>query len=723
MNEFGKLEKEVLLYYQYSSENDKEKSEKSIKNIIDIMHSEEIQSYISEFMKVYQTQKMDQSSIINLENIVKATQIIYNYSGEDTGITDTTYDIIYEVLEMHTIYSDEFMTVPNPDKNVVLHKYKSLRGTLDKIYYLKEEDEKDMVNKSRKGLPEWVKSSERKIHEKTGENINLWEEDVYIFPKWDGVSNIFEFNKNGKLQRVLTRGYTSTNEAQLVTHIFKDWVEGPYNDKDNEYGLKTEIMMSEEDLEKYNREYKTNYKNTRSIVSSIINSDEIDDRVSYLQIMSLRISELNKDGEESLQTLAPGAFNQPFIQCKLKDVDKIEKFAMTHKYVNGLRCDGAVIYIINPKIQKILGRENEKQKFEVAYKFTEEIGYSKIKEIEFSTGLFGTINPIAIFKPIKLKGNEISNASLGSMDRFRDLKLAKGDRVKILYDIIPYCQFDVTDPNCKRSGNVPIEEPTHCTDCGSVLEVRGNTGLYCANHKCPCRKKGKILNFINKMNIDGISYAIVDILYDEGYLKNIKDLYKLQNHKKELYQLEGFGKKSINNILNEIESHKTISESVLLGSLGIDSISTKLFKKVLQYIKYDELMELCSSDNKEKAISILDTVPGIAEKNAEKIYIGIRDNKDLIEFLEDELSILEETKETGKRFKVCFTKIRDKELEDWIVEKNGIVTDSVTKDTDILIVPMKGVSSGSVEKALRYNIDIVPIDDFKNYCMKNYHIK
>lgn len=723
MNEFGKLEKEVLMYYKYSSENNGKKSEESIKNIINIMHSDEIQNYINDFMKVYQAQKMDQSTIINLENIIKATQIVYNYSGEDTGISDSIYNILYELLEMHTIYSDEFMTVPNPDKNVVLHRYKSLRGTLDKIYYLREEDEKDMVNKSRKGLPDWVKSSERKIYEKTNTHINLWEEDVYIFPKWDGVSNIFEFSKHGKLQRVLTRGYTTTNEAQLVTHIFKDWVEGPYNDKDTDYGLKTEIMMSEDDLEKYNREYKTNYKNTRSIVSSIINSDEIDDRVSYLQIISLRISELNKDGEETLQTLAPGAFNQPFIQCKLKDVDKIEDFAKNHKYVNGLRCDGAVIYIINPEIQKILGRENEKQKFEVAYKFTEEVGYSKIKTVEFSTGLFGTINPIAVFKPIKLKGNEISNASLGSMDRFRDLKLAKGDKVKILYDIIPYCQFDENDPNCKRSGNELIEEPTNCPECGSTLEIRGNTGLYCANIKCPCRKKGKILNFINKMNIDGISYAIVDVLYDEGYLKNIKDLYKLHNHKKDLYLIEGFGKKSITNMLKEIDAHKSVTESMFLGSLGIDSISTKLFKKVLQFINYDELMELCLSDNKEKAVSTLVLVPGIADKNAEKIYLGIRENKELIEFLEEELTIQEEHKEQGKRFKVCFTKIRDKELEEWIVKKNGIVTDNVTKDTDILIVPMKGVSSGSVSKALKYNIDIIPIDEFKEYCKQKYRIK
>lgn len=716
MKELNTLEK-ILQRYE------KNPDKKWIEKMDSIMHSKEIQDILDEFQKVYQGTQLSEEQILNYQTIIKIAQVIYNYTGLDTGMDDTVYDALYETVERSGAIMDDYITVPNPNKEVYHHTYKSLRGTLDKIYYLREEDNKE-INKSRKGLEEWVKSSERKIKEKTGEDINLWNEDIYVFPKWDGVSVVFTFNKHGKLKQALTRGYTVTNEAQNISHIFKDWVVGPFDDFDRDYGLKTEVMMSENDLYSYNKKYKTTYKNSRSIVSSIINSDDVDDRVSYLQILSLRTSYLMDNGEESLQKLAPAAFNRPFIQCKLSETEKIEEFAMNHRYVDGLRCDGAVIYIINEKIQKLLGRENEKQKFEVAYKFTEESTYSKIVDVEFTTGLFGTINPVAVFEPVKLKGNTIDHASLGSMDRFRELHLAKGDKVKILYDIIPYCQFDETDNKCKRSGKNPIEEPTYCLECGSPLEIRGNTGLYCANEKCPCRKKGKILNYLNKMNIDGISYATIDVLYEEGFVKSIKDLYKLKDQKSKLLNLNRFGKKSIKNLLHSIDANRETTQANFLGSLGIPSVSKKTFQAVLRVMTYDDLIQTCMNEEQENVIGLLSVVPGIAEKTAIKIYEGLQENKKLIEFLEDELDLIDEhlmTNSSGD-FSVCFTKIRDKDLEDWIVSKGGTVVDNVTKNTDVLIVPMKGVTSSSTKKAEKYNIDIIPIQEFKDYIINKFNV-
>lgn len=726
MSVFNNLE--ILLKNYFSFPDDKnEKTKKMNENYVtkfsQILNSNEIQEFIEEFIDSYQGQFLDDSIVIKLQFIIKAAQIVYNYSGIDTGISDFVYDKIYEALEKTNTLMDEYMSVPNLSDKMYYHTYKSLRGTLDKIYFLKENDSENVANKSRKGLNDWVKSSARKIKEKTGEDIDLWNEDIYVFPKWDGVSIIFKFDKNGKLKEALTRGYTVTNEAQNVTHIFDGWVEGPFKDMDRDYGLKTEVMMTEDDLQIYNKKYKTDYKNSRSIVSSIINSDEVDDRVLFLQIISLRTSTILDNGEESNQSLAPAAFNKPFIRCKLSDIEKIEEFAINHRYVDGLRCDGAVIYIINEKIQNILGRENEKQKYEVAYKFTEETGYSKIETVKFTTGLFGTINPVAVFKPIKLKGNTVGHASIGSIDRFHELNLAKGDTVKVLYDIIPYCQYDENDPNCKRSGEPPIKEPTHCVECGSLLEKNGNSGLHCVNPKCPCRKKGKILNFINKMNIDGISYATIDTLYEEGYLKKIEDLYKLKTHKKKISKLDGFGEKKVKNILRSIESIRSITESDFLGAIGIPSISKRIFKNILHYISYDELLEVCIYDNNMvKAVNLLTVIPGIGNINATKIYEGLRENKDLIEYLEKELEITKEPSSSPCIFKVCFTKIRDNELEKWIEEKGGTVSDNVTKDTDILIIPLRGVTSSSVKKAEKYGIDIVPIKEFKDWVTRKYRL-
>ena len=681
-----------------------------LSDLIDLMKSTEVREEIE---KTLEFDEIPHEDVSNVKVLIDCAQTIYNYSGEETGMTDSEYDKIYEMLSQ--VDDTLGITVPIVTNGKVgYHKYPSLRGTLDKVYALTDED--NLENKSRRTLDDWIKSSEAKIFSKTGKQINLSDEEIYCFPKFDGVSAIFEYSKDGYLQRVLTRGFTETNEAQDITHVF-NWVgKGP--EMDTEYGIKTEIMMSDEDFERYNKEYHTDYKQSRSIVSSILNSDEVDDRVNYLQIMQLRFSKLVPDekyGEvESLQELAPGAFNTPYLRCRLSDREAMRKFAFDHKYTNGLRCDGMVIYIINPEIQKILGRSDNKQKFEVAYKFTEEVGYSKIKNIKFTAGLFGRINPVAEIKPIKLKGNTIENVSLGSMGRFKDLSLAKGDKVKVLYDIIPYIVFDPNDPKCKKSGNEPIELPWCCPECMEPLETSESGDImFCNNPKCPCKIKGRILNYFNKMHIDGISYATV------GYLEKIKDIYKLEKHRKKIEKMDGFGSRSVDLFINEINTHKEVPNSQMLGSLGIEGVSTKTFEKVFSMISFDDLLELSLDDKPEKAVAVLTVIPGIKDKTARKIIDGVRENEKLIEFLENELILLED-KKSGSRFSVVFTKVRDKELEQWTAENGGEVKDSLTKDTSVLVVPVIGVESSKVEKAKKYNIPIVGVNDYKEYIKKTF---
>ena len=647
-------------------------SSSEIKKREKFLKKKETQKFIKDVL--HQQEPLTKEQAEFLTKIVNYAQTVYNYSGEDTGITDEEFDILFEKLDMMEEMKISTEIVSNMKTGY--HRYPSLRGTLDKIYYLSEDEKENAVNKNRRSLIDWIETSGRKIYEKTGKHVNLMEEEIYVFPKWDGVSCIFEFDKTGKLQRALTRGFTETNEAQIVTHIFEDIITG---------------------------------------------SDEKDDRVKFLRIMQLRLSYMI-NGEESLQELSPNALNTDFISCKLGDIETIRKFAEHHREVNGLRCDGAVIYIKDQKIQNLLGRENEKQKFEVAFKFTEVHDYSKVTGIRFQMGLFGSVNPILEVKPVILKGNTIQNISLGSMARFEELKLAEGDKVKVLYDIIPYVVFDNDDENCKRSGNKPFETPTTCPDCGEPLDVvtsaTGNS-YYCRNKKCPCIIKGRILNYITKMLIDGISYATVDQLYDEGYLKSISDLYKLEKHRKDLCKLEGFGKQSVKLILDEIENKKTVNEARFLSAIGIEGIGLKIFEKILGIITYDELMDLCFN-YKGKAIKTLVEIPGIKEKTAIKIIDGIKDNEKLILELEEILNLVSFKKEKA-RFKACFTKIRpNDDLSDFITVKGGLATDTLTKDVDFLVIPMKGVTSSKTEKAQKWGIPVIALNECESYINENY---
>ena len=702
------MDKPTIEIIDYLNENI---NKDNIQDCAEIVKRKEIQSSIQYLLsKSRNGDTILKEDIYLAHSLVKLLQSIYNYDSVDTGVSDTDYDRLYEMISNNDI---EVISTPVLSNNKVeYHKYKSLRGTLDKIYALDEDEA--LANPSRRTLMDFIKTSENTIYEKTGRKVNLREEEVYVFPKWDGVSCIFEM-EDDKLVRALTRGYTETNEAENITHVFSEIRSKiPSKGIHGTYGLKTEIMCHDDDLEYYNNKYGTNYKNTRSIVSSILNSLEMDKRVHLLQIRKLRTSRINEDGEEELQELASEAFDDPFIRCKLGETDKIRNFALQHKHTNGLRCDGAVIHIIDKELQQILGRKDHKNKYEVAYKFTEETGYSKVTDVTFNVGLFGYIAPVAHIKPIKLKGNTIEKISLGSMPRFNNLQLAKGDTVKVLYDIIPYLVYDEDDVNCSRSTNLPIEAPKYCPECNE--ELSDNLGvLVCENKKCPCRVKGKILNYLNKMNIDGISYAIVSDLYDAGFLKSIKDLYKLEKNYKKIIQLPGFGETMLDNILVEIEDHSVVEDYELLGSIGIPNVSKKTFKSVLQFISFDELLDACENEMN----GILEACKGVGTAKAKMIIDGVNDNIKLIEFLMDHLTIIH-SNDVPVRFSVCFTKIRSKEIEELIKQKNGRVDDNVTKDTDILVVPSLTAESNSVAKAKKYGTKIIPISEIEQYIKDNY---
>ena len=641
-----------------------------------------------------------------IEMITKITQYIYNNSGEDTGLTDSEYDMLYSILIANGGSDDTSSPIVPNSKNIVFHKYPSLRGTLTKVYYLT--DDEPRTNKSRRSLDEWKSSMEQKIYQNSGKSINLDNEEIYVFPKFDGVSGIFEMNPDGSIDRVLTRGLTETNEAEDITRHFKFYGKRRNEEfKGKAYGLKTEVMMRNQDLEYFNKTYGTDYRNTRSIVSGILNSDEYrEDKSLLLHVVPLRV-----DTEDGRQELASEVFDYPYIKCRLKDREVIRDFALKHRYVNDeLRCDGAVIYIINPEIQRILGRENNKNNFEVAYKFTEETSFSKLTDIVYNVGLFGRIAPVAKIKPVKMKGNMIENVSLGSVGRLRTLNLRKGDKVKILYDIIPYLTFD---EDCEHSHkHEPFEIPEDCPECGEPIEFSESGDMAsCVNPKCPCRVKGKILNYLNKMNIDGISYGIIDKLYEHEYVTSIPDLYKLKKNIVDISLIDGFGVQSVSSWIEELENHKTVPDYIMLGALGIEGVSKKTFEKIMAKYSLDELLEIVDND----LISGLVIIPSIKDKTAKKIIDGLKDNEKLIKKLRKILTVLESKGvENVPKFSVCFTKIRDIEKEKFIIKHGGEVSDGLTKNTTFLVVPSLDVSSSKIHKAKKYGVQIVHIDDLES---------
>lgn len=659
--------------------------------------------------------------------LLKCALLIDNMSGYDTGMSDYTYDKLYEWYKKD--FDPEFgFTVKVPDSNEKEnHTFVSQRGTLDKIYYLDEEEGLNCPNKSRKGLPEWIKTAENAIHQATGERVNLMEEEVYIFPKFDGVSVIFEFSKTGELIRALLRGDTDNNLTANVTPKFIGRVKGPVTDSQYPYSIKTECGVLESVYEEYNKEHKTDFKSSRSLATSIINSDENDGREELLVLRSLRMSYLTEDGE-SMQELPKAAFKYPHEKCKLKDIEVMREFCEGMKksgsvnfYSEDFRCDGMVIYLINPRLQKLLGRKDNKQKFEVAYKFTEIREKSTVKDVIWQVGKFGTLNPVLKFEPVKMKGNNVSRASLGSYALFKELNIHEGDEVTILYDIIPDTVFE---PNRKVGSGKLFTAPDVCPDCDKPLEEdeSGNI-LRCTYSKCPHILRGKILNYFEKMNIKNISYATVSDLYEAGLLKKISDIYKLEKNIDKILKIQGYKRKRVQGFIDEINSHREVEASVFLGSLGIEGVGRTIFKEVMKNMDYYTLRDVVKDEDVDKLVSI----KGIGKITANAIIDNMGNMSDEIDKLEDYLKIRHEDIKDAL-YRVTFTNIRDDEMEKWISDHYG-ESGSFTSKTTVLCVPDSDTSeistkpaepTGKMKKAMEKNIPIVEISKLKEFILDKY---
>lgn len=677
------------LYKIYDARN-----ESSYESIIESLNAIKINSIVNYL--VYHEKAYDDNDKHLMVIIVKILQDIYNNSEKSSPITDELYDQLYACMlsvdEENIVGADVAS-----NKILVNHLYPDLRGTLDKVHFIYNKEKPK--NEKRKSIADWIVRNDNKI----GYQLSEAESDVILFPKFDGVSVILECDKNGNVERALTRGNTKNNEASLIPllHGLKMVPYEPW--RGNPFAIKCEVVMTQSNFKKFCKKYGKK-SSPRSAASSIINTDEPKiDYLRYITIVPLRMQNYST-GEIIVH---PDAFNiYPNVKTNMyKMAEFSDVFINLRNYVEEMMeipCDGIVLYLTNDKVQSKLGREDAINKYEAAYKFPPLGRKTILKDVEFSIGTLGSITPVAKVEPVVMHGNTIKSISLGSMDIFEALSMRKGDEVIIKYEIIPYLTKDLT---CKPGDGEIIKAPTHCQYCGE--ELVNLPTLRCVNEDCPCRMIGTIVNYLNKLDILNVSEGIVTSLFNLNVLRTIEDLYKLKNHKNTIISTPGFGDKSYENILKAIKSRKTVKDYELLGALGIPGISTKKFKKISFIYYIDEIQQICEKGELNK----LTEIRGIEDKTARAIMIGIIKNEDLIEFLKEELTIIP-TKGIEDSMVILFSKVSKKdEFSKFLKNKGFNVVDSYNKDVSILIVPSLDVTSTKIEKAKKDGKEIITLEE------------
>lgn len=645
-----------------------------------------------------------------LEAIVDILQILYN-SAIGSPISDSDYDSMQETLVNMGI-PRLTGTVEINDSNKVSGIYTTLRGTLDKTYYLYPNEVR--TNKSRKYLDEWIKSTEALYERKTGKHINLNNVDVILQSKYDGSSVTMEWDAIHPPVWI-TRGDTTNNRASDVTNVMKQFNDVFCHGKP--VGIKFEVMMTEENLAKINDlipDSDKKYKNSRQIVTSILNSGEVDFKAEYLYPVPLRIIHPGEDIEE----IHPDMYEKfPTQICKLKDRDVIKKFANEHRYVRyrgmRLRTDGVVITIADKEICKVLGRDNNINNFEVAYKFTEESAISRVKNIEFYVSSFGYITPVLVVNDVILKGNTINHISLANKERFDELALCYGDEVKVLYDIIPYATIDAS---CKRHiHGRRIDFVRFCPKCGHELNLNV-VQVQCKNPMCPSRIIGNILHYCTVIRIQHIGYSTLEQLWNAGLLKNgIRSLYSLKKKANEITDLEGFGQLKAKKIISEIEAKRRLNDYEFFGALGIEGISVKSFRGIFAHIKLTDFVNMIQAKSFEllKERLLLTNSIGYSKTNTIVDWVKNTDNRKELMKLLNELIIKEtysETQLSKNMIKVVFTGCRPTDEMRSMLENHGYeACDSWNSQARYLVIPREGFTSNKVSKAMEKHIPIITI--------------
>lgn len=650
---------------------------------------------------------LNDSQLQELTSIVGILQILYN-SDVDSPVSDSDYDNLQETLISMGI-PRLTGTVEINDLTKVTHKYTRLRGTLDKVYYLTSTEKR--VNKSRKYLDEWIKSTESLYRKNTGKDINLNDIKVILTPKFDGASSILEVDDK---MRWITRGDTNANLASDVTHIMHVF-DDLYSDVNKGTGIKFEVMVSEESKGRINDLCRINpYRNSRQIVTATLNSNEPDYKVDYLYPVPLRIIHEDDDIEEIHPDLIA---KFPTEVCKLGDREVIREFANRNRYVNlngqRLRTDGVVITILDKAIARILGRDNNINNFEVAYKFTEECAYSHVRDVEFNVSEFGYICPVLVVNDVILKGNKVDHISLSNKERFDELNLSYGDEVKVLYDIIPYVTLD---EKCKRvKHGRKIEFIKKCPRCKSDLDLNV-VQVRCNNPECPSRLIGRIHNYCDNLRIKNIGYSTIETLYDSGFLKDgIRSLYRLKKHANDIMNIDGFGRTKTKKIINEIEAKRRLNDFEFFGSIGIDGMSVKTFQLIFSNMKLSEFMNMISLKNFDLMRAKLISIGNIGPSKADTLLDVLKDpkqTKSIMKILKEVTLYETYGGPVYTNGRVTFTGCRPDDEMMQSLRANGYEPSSSWSDkhTKYLVVPSASYESAKVTTARSKNIPIITKD-------------
>ncbi len=383
--------------------------------------------------------------------------------------------------------------------------------------------------------------------------------------------------------------------------------------------------------------------------------------------------------------------------------------------------DGLVIKINKFEYYEQLGMTTKSPRWAIAYKFKAQQVETKVLDITFQVGRTGVITPVAEFEAVEVSGSIVKRASLHNFDEIQRKDIRIGDTVIIekAAEIIPQVvkvEFEKRDGNEKK-----LEILTKCPSCGQELyKEQYQVALKCLNEYCPEKIKREIEYFVSRdaMNISGLGEKIVEKLILESKINKIEDIYYISRYRVELENMEKMGKKSVDNLIKNVEESKNRDFTKVIYALGIPYVGKYTANLLVKEYKNIETI-------KNKTVDELQQVKGIGKKVAESVVEYLKNNKNWdqiiklkelgLKFQVEELELeieIEDNPIKGKKFLATgkLEHFKREEIKDIIIKKGGEYLSSVSKNLDYLII---GEKSGSkLEKANKLGIKILSEKEF-----------
>jgi DNA ligase (NAD+) len=549
--------------------------------------------------------------------------------------------------------------------------------------------------------------------------------------KLDGLTIVVTY-EDGKLSKAVTRGDGYVGDD--VTHNAHYFLGLPkiisYKKK---LIVRCEAIMTYTEFDKINHQRPdtlARYKNSRNLASATVRL--YDSKESMTREINACAFELvhvdnyeeipNSNSKKSqLDWLSSLGFN--VVSHTLVDetniittIDEYEEILKTNDFPS----DGLVLIFDDEQYGKSLGMTGKYPRNGIAFKWKDETYPTVLREIQWSASRTGLLNPVAIFDPVEIDGTTVSRASIHNVSIAKDFRLGIGSEIEVFKANVIIPQIAKT---VKSTGETQI--PAICPVCGGKTQIKVNDDvetLYCTNTKCIAKQIGKFTHFVSRdaMNIIGLSEATLKTFIGAGFISQFSDIYHLDKYKEEIVKMNGFGKKSYDNLMKSINNSKTVKFSALLSAIGISGIGKDMAKQISKHLGENALNKFIIKLQNNESFENIDSIGTVINEN---IYDWKSNPANWIEFdmlisdlvIQDDVMCNATSNITGKVFVITGSinrfKNRD-ELKNYIEQNGGKTSGSVSSKTDYLINNDVSSNSSKNKKAKELGVPVISEDEF-----------